>query len=363
MRRILPLLALLSACAPLPDDADLPDGVETASAALGAGAITPDTRVAVGAGTFKDPATGATVRRSITMITNELAVVPAAVAPSDLTVTLGGKTRKLLVARQTTPTNGDLVVAQLTGALLLGTPPIATNFKREFAATAPKVGASLYCYGIGGIVVPDSVGSMLTTVKDIVGDELSLEYKNAGSSAEDIGGYCEAADSARLVAIITASLPDPQQPGAGQLKARLVDKVVKGLPAVRAAIDFGWLHNAVSFVDGANQAIQAPLVRLPRDPARASQGFYLIDDANPPQGGQWYFLVSAKDGLCLTTNGMQACDFQSDSHRWTIDSNSNGDTLIVNRRGEWLMPGPGSVVFQWPFGPPQRPWRIFANRY
>lgn len=363
MRRILPLLVLATACAPLPDEGDLPDGIAVNSAALGAGAITPDTRVAVGVGTIKDPATGGTVRRSITMITNDLAVVPARVAPSDLTVTLGGKTRKLLVARQTTPTNGDLVVAQLTGTLPLGTPPASTGYKREFAASTPKVGASLYCYGVGGIVVPDSVGSMVTTVKDIVGDELSLEYKNAGSSDEDIGGYCESADSARLVAIITASIPDPQQSGAGHLKARLVDKVVKGLPAVRAAIDFGWLHTAVSFVDATNQAIQAPLVRLPRDPARASQGFYLIDDANPPLGGQWYFLVSAKDGLCLTTNGMATCDFQSDSHRWTIDSNSNGDTLIANRRGQWLMPGPGSAIFQWPFGPPQRPWRIFANRY
>ncbi len=361
MRTLLPLLMFFAACAP-DSDAELA-GIAQDDSAIASGGGLSETLVAVGTGTFKD-SNGIQVRRSVTMLTNDLAIIPASIAPLDLVVALGGKTAARRVVRSTTPTNGDLSIVQLKralpiqvgGTVLGATPPSLTGFERKLTAVRPRVGQNLFCRGIGGTIA-GNVGGKNFAVGDIVGDELFLRDSNNFATDEDIGGPCELADRPELVAIITSGSKS------GTFKARLIDKVVAGIDEVRFAVDFSRTANAVSFVDTAGQAMQAPLLRLPRDASNASQGFYLIADLAPPRGGTWYFLMSAKDGLCQATNGLVPCDFTSNAQRWFMATNGGGMTGLWNLAGVTLVPGVGSVVNQQSSQVVVYAWKLFANLY
>lgn len=290
---------------------------------------------------------------SATMISNDLALTTGACGAVGATAVIGAsssKVRNVRVPRRSTGNDAPVVAIQLHKPLGLSSRNgvTTTGFSRTVDKTPLKQGEAVVCFGY-------SNKSLKSGVFDVIDGSTDRLYKLRGRtnpvtgnpslvSTQDLGGFCQR-DGGGIAAILSS------ESGLGDIAQALpVHDLAGGLVDMQIAKEASAVSGAVRFRDDKQQrfltavpdATNVVAAGASSDPGQRDQAFYLDRIANPPASGDWYRLVDARSGRCLTT--VNAAVLTQRSCTTNLDQMFFVQYKEVNGLGRYLIGTQGGLV-------------------
>jgi hypothetical protein len=249
---------------------------------------------------------------SATMITNEIALTTAGCGIAGSNAVIAGyssKVRNVRVPRRASGNDAAVVAIQLHKPLPLPTRSglSTTSFSRSVDKTPLKQGDQVTCFGYSGDTLRSGrfevIDGSTSQLYKLRGRHNTVTGNNWKVSVQDLGGYCER-DGGAVVAILSV------ETGIGEIAEAIpVHDLAGGLVDMQIAAAASRGGAAIRLRDDEQQRFLTAMPDVDRvaaaaastDAGQRDQAFYLDKVSNPAAAGDWFRLVDARSGRCLTT--------------------------------------------------------------